>query len=62
MMREIANPAHRLIPRGFERLRCDRGDYGHDFRLAQYGVAIAPEQDGIAGRDIPDCARELYAS
>ena len=49
MMREIANPAHRLIPRGFERLRCDRGDYGHDFRLAQYGVAIAPSKMGSPG-------------
>ena len=27
-----------------ERLRCDRGQYGHDFRLAQYGVAIGPSK------------------
>jgi hypothetical protein len=32
-----------------ERLRCDRGKYGHDFRLAQYGVAIGPSKMGPPG-------------
>jgi hypothetical protein len=32
-----------------ERLRCDRGKYGHDFRLAQYGVAIGPSKMGSPG-------------
>jgi hypothetical protein len=32
-----------------ERLGCDRGKYGHDFRLAQYGVAIAPSKMGSPG-------------